>query len=91
VLTVIGRLGHDQRLDLRRTDLRGSYLPPEAPPWHVNLYEAHLEGALLWGADLGKAQFKGADLRKAQLEQAFFGEANLEGANLETSSGLTQA
>jgi uncharacterized protein YjbI with pentapeptide repeats len=72
ILTVLGRRtryfgkGEDQRLDLRRTTLRGAYLR-----------EAHLEGAALWQAHL-----EGAYLREAHLERAYLGEAHLEGADL---------
>jgi hypothetical protein len=81
VLTVLGRRNraHDepeQRLDLRRADLRGADLK-EVDLERALLSEIHLEGAALEGANLA-----GADLRQAFLSGADLVEANLNGANL---------
>jgi len=100
VLTALGRRPRahegDERLDLRRTDLRGADLNG----FHLEraiLREAHLEGASLQGthleaadlrganlsnADLVEANLKGADLREAHLEAAYLVEAHLERADL---------
>ncbi|MFP3867872.1 MAG: pentapeptide repeat-containing protein [Desulfobacteraceae bacterium] len=87
ILTVIGRRNPDfaQRklkpLDLRGTDLRGTYLVG-ANLQKAFLSEANLQKAVLRGANLQRANFS-----KANLQQAFFVSANLQeawlfGANL---------
>jgi hypothetical protein len=103
ILTVLGRCvrtygkGEDQRLDLKRTALRGANLQgahlemadlDEAHLEAADLREAHLEGAFLWGAHLEGAVLPGAHLERAVLGGSClmieaFGAARLEGANLQ--------
>ena len=77
-LTVIGRRKHaykqgeTQRLDLRKTDLRGA-----------NLSGAHLEGAILSGVHLEGAILHGTNLKEAILREAHLENASLVGARLE--------
>ncbi len=79
IMTVIGRRnrayeeGHERRLDLYATDLRGVLLL-DAHLENANLAETHLEGALLNGVHL-----EGAYLWKAHLEGAVLDGANLNG------------
>jgi uncharacterized protein YjbI with pentapeptide repeats len=92
ILTVLGhrtriyKKAGDQRLDLRRTDLRGADLHA-AHLEGAGLDRAHLERALLWdahlqGAHLREAHLEGADLDGAHLERADLQEAHLERAHL---------
>jgi uncharacterized protein YjbI with pentapeptide repeats len=99
-LTVVGRRTHsparEERLDLRRTDLRGADLNEAhferavlrgAHLAGASLQSAHLTGADLRGADLRNADLvaaslERADLREAHLESAYLVEAHLEGADL---------
>jgi len=82
ILTVLGRREHreweldKQRLDLNHTNLRGA-----------DLREAHLEDAILFGADLtlanlSHAHLDGADLGYADLFGAQLSHAHLDGADL---------
>jgi hypothetical protein len=78
-LTVLGRRptrNENQRLDLRRSDLRGVHLIG------AQLNGANLSGAQLQGADLSWARLKDADLREAQLNGANLIWAQLQGAEL---------
>lgn len=92
VLTVLTRRkyyygqGENQRLDLRKTDLRGAYLI-FANLKLARLDEAHLEKAILSSANLKMAELieahlEGALLFNAKLESAVLIEANLERADL---------
>jgi len=83
------RSGLDMRgADFRQTDLRGLplanliggldyYEHQDATEEHIKEAAVHMEGGVLYGA-----QLQGANLAGAQLEGANFYEAQLEGANL---------
>ena len=88
VLTVLVRrkyyygLGENQRLDLRKTDLRGAYLVG-AHLKMARLNGAHLEGAILSGANLNMAELIEAHLDRAILFKASMKAAVLIDAHLE--------
>jgi uncharacterized protein YjbI with pentapeptide repeats len=74
-------------LDLRRTLLARLELPPGARLARVNLAQADLTGAALYGATLRgatlyRATLTGANLEEANLEGVMLSEANLDGVNL---------
>ncbi len=109
ILTVIGRRllkfrdGEENRLDLRKTDLRlalldGAHLEGAllsgANLEAAILVDTHLEGAILIethleSALLGRAHLEGARLSEAHLEGAILRGAHLEGTNLHGVTGLT--
>lgn len=79
------------RADLKRADLRGSFLPRavlrDADLQGANiseavLVEADLQGTKLQGSQLGRADLRSADLRRADLRGADLGGADLQGADL---------
>ncbi|MFJ8691055.1 pentapeptide repeat-containing protein [Micromonospora wenchangensis] len=79
-LTVLGRRPdrlESNRVNLRRTDLRGASLDG------AQLQGASLIGAQLQGASLDGAQLQGASLDGAQLEGASLDRAQLQGASLD--------
>jgi uncharacterized protein YjbI with pentapeptide repeats len=70
-----------QTFNLSLLDLQEANLR-EADLFGANLGRANLREADLGGANLGKAYLRGADLREANLGRAALGRANLGGANL---------
>jgi uncharacterized protein YjbI with pentapeptide repeats len=110
ILTVLGQRTHtyengeQQRLNLAKMDLRGTYLRDaqlqgavltNAQLQKAVLRDAQLQGAVLWGArlqgaDLTNAQLQKAVLRDARLQGAVLRGARLEGADL-TNAQLQKA
>ena len=86
-LTVLGRRQHREkekdRIDLRKTDLRGAELFGDTMHFEkADFSKAHLEGAELWEAHFENAFFYKAILDKADfydafIEKAFFSRASL--------------
>ena len=70
---------YDTLADLQRTDLSQAHLRG-ALLFGANLSNVSLTGADLRGTSLGGANLSGADLEEAVLERALLGEANLTGA-----------
>ena len=81
ILTVLGEnappggFNDRNKLDLRRTDLRG-----------LEFYDARLEWTDFYGAHLERAEMWGAVLRHAKLDHAHLGGANLRKAKLDGAS-----
>lgn len=72
----VGGNGEDERINLRETDLRKSWLR-DAFLEQADLSFSHLDGSYLRHANLARASLRGAHLRWALLS-----EANLAGADL---------
>ena len=81
ILTVLGRRRrsrkreHNERLDLRRSDLRGAFF------WKTHIERARFSGANLEGANFYRANVEEASFVGANLKGAYFIGANLEGAS----------
>jgi uncharacterized protein YjbI with pentapeptide repeats/Ca2+/Na+ antiporter len=100
ILTVLGQRTHtyengeQQRLNLAKMDLRGTYLRDAqlqgAVLTNAQLQKAVLRDAQLQGADLRGARLQGADLTNAQLQKAVLRDARLQGADL-TNAQLQKA
>lgn len=81
--------------EMRRANLSGAHLAGAdlsyATMRHVNLTLADLSGATLVGADLAGATFAKANVEQADLTSASLLGADLDDAELDKTTGLTQA